>query len=40
MAPERAVGGGQAVGIVVVRLGLTYLGVTTVIWHWEGGTST
>ena len=39
VAPERAVGGGQAVGIVVGRLGLTYPGVMTVTWHQEGGMS-
>ena len=39
VAPERAVGGGQAVGIVVGRLGLTYPGVMTVTWHREGGMS-
>ena len=39
MAPEQAVGGSQAVGIVVGQLGLTYLGVTMVMWHQEGGTS-
>jgi len=39
VAPERAVDGGQAVGIIVRRLGLTYPGVTTVTWHREGGTS-
>jgi len=36
VAPERAVGGGQAVGIMVGQLGLTYPGVTTVTWHREG----
>jgi len=40
VAPEQAVGGGQAVRIMVGQLGLTYLGVTMVMWHWEGGTST
>ena len=39
VAPERAVGGGQAVRIVVGWLGLTYPGVMTVTWHREGGMS-
>ena len=39
VAPERAVDGGQVVGIVVRWLGLTYPGVTMVTWHREGGTS-